>query len=563
MNLTQTSPYWPLIKAIGKALTIPGTSIGPGLLVDIQDTLSGDEAQRQLKESLEAVLSNTAAIVQQLRQQDAIEATERDVSEGVQKLVEALYLKRVADKYLYADFKGIEQMEKLVPLKLDDVFVNLRVSSERSASERHEAEPELLRRLAAADPDERERLERHLTDLDAETLLKAKGQGEPAPIDRALGKAGGVVLLGGPGSGKTTLVKRLARSFALGPEVAKERYPNLPWCFPIPVSAAQFDDNRGERNLFDFLRGRFEEEWGRALVEVFLRHWGEGRCLVLVDGLDEVADTGRRIGCARAVGEFVSQRGDNRVLVTSRPVGYSLCRISEPVEHVVLRPFERADIEAFVSRWHVAYDQAVHPERPDRAQAESDARDLMDDIRSNPRVESLAANPLMLTIIALIKHQNVALPERRVELYEIALNTLIRSWNKARSLANRPIGEDLSLADAKKVWADVAHWMHAEKSTGTCSAAQLQQRVVDVLTADGMSPLIAEKTAESYITAAAERSGLLEARGANVFTFMHQTFQEYLAAQHLAKPHRKVVKRIREVSPDPRWHEVIRLTCVR
>jgi tetratricopeptide (TPR) repeat protein len=413
----------------------------------------------------------------------------------------------------------------------------------------------------AAAPGERERLERHLTDLDAETLLKAKGQGEPVPIDRALSRAGGVVLLGGPGSGKTTLVKRLTRSFALGPEAAKERFPGLPWCFPIAVSAAQFDDNRGERNLFDYLRDRFEEEWGRALVEVFLRHWGEGNCLVLIDGLDEVADTGRRIGCARVVGEFVSKRSDNPVLVTSRPVGYSLCRISEPVEHVVLRPFERADIEAFVTRWHVAYDQAVHPERPDRVQAESDARDLMDDIKSNPRIESLATNPLMLTIIALIKHQNVALPERRVELYEIALNTLIRSWNKARSLANRPIGEDLSLADAKKVWADVARWMHAEKSTGTCPAAQLQQRVVDVLTADGMSPLAAERTAESYITAAAERSGLLEARGANVFAFMHQTFQEYLAAQHLAKPHRKVIERVLEVAPDPRWREVIRLTA--
>jgi hypothetical protein len=47
MNLTQTSPYWPYIRAIGKALTFPGTKIGPGLLVDIQDKLSGDEAQRK------------------------------------------------------------------------------------------------------------------------------------------------------------------------------------------------------------------------------------------------------------------------------------------------------------------------------------------------------------------------------------------------------------------------------------------------------------------------------------------------------------------------------------
>ena len=48
----------------------------------------------------------------------------------------------------------------------------------------------------------------------------------------------------------------------------------------------------------------------------------------------------------------------------------------------------------------------------------------------------LAANPLLLTILALIKRQGVVLPNRRVELYELYLETLIRSWNKARALEN-------------------------------------------------------------------------------------------------------------------------------
>ncbi len=43
-------------------------------------------------------------------------------------IAEALYMKKVADSYLYADFKGIEQLEKFITsLKLDDVFVNLKV----------------------------------------------------------------------------------------------------------------------------------------------------------------------------------------------------------------------------------------------------------------------------------------------------------------------------------------------------------------------------------------------------------------------------------------------------
>ena len=115
-----------------------------------------------------------------------------------------------------------------------------------------------------------------------------------------------------------------------------------------------------------------------------------------------------------------------------------------PIEHVILRPFSPEDISTFVRNWYVAYDRAIHPDWPDPLQAEADAKALYGEIQANPRVQSLATNPLMLTIIALIKHQNVTLPERRVQFYEMALNTLMRSWNKARSLSNRPIGEDLS-----------------------------------------------------------------------------------------------------------------------
>ncbi|HUU84076.1 MAG TPA: HEAT repeat domain-containing protein [Phycisphaerae bacterium] len=558
--MSETSRFWPYIRAIGKALTIPTTKIGLSILTDIQDQLSADEFQRYVKEALNAIHGDTAATLARLEKED-IKVSAQGLTEAARQLAEACYLKRTADEFLYSDFKGIEQLEKLVPLKLDELFVNLRVKPERSAAERHEREGELLGRLAKAERAERDDVEQRLAELDVEKIRGIKAEAEPRAIDRVLAKPGGVVLLGGPGSGKTTLIKRLARSVALGPEVAKERYPDLPECFPIVVPVAVFDDQRDARGLFEYVQRRLDEIGGQPLVQVFTDRWAAGQCLLLLDGLDEVADTGRRIGCAKAVEEVLKTLGGNRVLVSSRPVGYSITRLCVPAEHVLVQPFERGDIETFVQQWHLAYDRAVHADRPDPQQAETDARDLIREIQANDRVESLATNPLMLTIIALIKQQQVTLPERRVELYEVALNTLIRSWNKARSLSGRPIGEALSAEETKKVWSRVAFWMHKTKGTGTCHRQQLQERLVEVLTEIGKDEIEAEKTAESYIDTAAERAGLLEERGANVFAFMHQTFQEYLAARHLAMPHRKVIERVLEIAPDPRWHEVIRLTA--
>ena len=168
----------------------------------------------------------------------------------------------------------------------------------------------------------------------------------------------------------------------------------------------------------------------------------------------------------------------------------------------------------------------------------------------------------MLTIIALIKHANVVLPERRVELYEIALNTLLRSWNRARSLSTKaPVGEEPKLEKTKKLWAAVAYWMHQNVSR-TIPESRLHKQLARVLTDDFREPAHkADDIASSYMSAAKERSGLLEARGPTTFAFVHQTFQEYLAAIHLAIPGSRATSKIRKHVQDPRWHEAIRLAA--
>jgi hypothetical protein len=68
-----------------------------------------------------------------------------------------------------------------------------------------------------------------------------------------------------------------------------------------------------------------------------------------------------------------------------------------------------------------------------------------------------------------------------------------------------------------------------------------------------------EATAESYLNAAADRAGLLEERGPDIFAFWHATFEELLAAIELATPTFKAIERLLLVRDDPRWREVILL----
>ena len=559
--MAETGGIWPIIRAIGRALTIPGTQIGLSILTDIQDQLSEDEFRRKVNGALTELVGNTAAAVRRLSGEQ-IAVGEEQLREATLDLAETLYLDELAGDFYYADFKGIEQVERFVSLPLDEIFVGLKAARESRLADRDADERELAERLAGAGPAERRELERRLADRDADRARKLTRPSEAKGIDELLAAPGGLVLLGGPGTGKTTLVKRLARSCALGAEEFRGRYPAMPWCFPVVVPVTEFDERRDEKRLLAYIESALAERSGPALVAAFGRHWTHGRVLVLLDGLDEVADSSRRVECARRAEQLLRELGANRAMLTCRVVGYSLCRLSVPAIHAVLQPWQRGDIEAFARRWHEAYERAIHPEAPRTDEARRQAESLIEAIRTNPRVESLATNPLMLTIIALIKQRNVTLPQRRAQLYDVAINTLIGSWNKARSLSHVPVGEDLTPEETKRVWGYMACWMHEEVSRGTCHRSLLQRRLVEVLIEETeCDSVAAEKTAASYIHAAAETSGLLEPRGADVFAFVHQTFQEYLAAWHLSIPHGRAAARAVARASDPRWHEVIRLTA--
>ena len=102
-----------------------------------------------------------------------------------------------------------------------------------------------------------------------------------------------------------------------------------------------------------------------------------------------------------------------------------------------------------------AQDAAQEPAQDQEAEdreglaAEEAAREraeLLESVDRNPGVRQLAANPLLLTILALMKRQGVTLPERRVELYQKYIETLLRQWNLSRGLG-RPPSRDLDVVD--------------------------------------------------------------------------------------------------------------------
>ena len=121
------------------------------------------------------------------------------------------------------------------------------------------------------------------------------------------------VVLGGPGSGKSTLVRRVARMLALG-ETTGAATPILITASHL-AAVVQVEPTMSMRR---YITQRLTERFG-VLLE---RELSLGRATVLVDGLDEIGDEALRGRTAALVGEFMQDHPNISLIATSRRVGY-------------------------------------------------------------------------------------------------------------------------------------------------------------------------------------------------------------------------------------------------
>ena len=459
------------------------------------------------------------------------------------------YLDHLRRTYRALDFKGIPQLDTFSrELLLEEVYVPLVARPELPAGETWE------RRLAG----------RALgVDTLPEGTLAAMDKGSAAPVrvEEAMAEKAHVVVLGDPGSGKSTLLKHLAL------RLATEADAPLPILVPLNAYADAL--SRADLNLQQYLPEYFAglAQGLAGLAPLFESALAQGRAVILLDGLDEVQrDRARLANKVQAFARQAATRGC-KLVVTSRIVGYRESPL-DPKEWALytLLDFDRAAIEQFASKWCAAFEKSTLGDTPEaRASAEKERASLLEAIDANPGVARLASNPLLLTILALIKRQGVTLPNRRVELYELYLKTLINAWSKARALDKTPVGPELNYLRTVSVLGPLALWL---RETNPTAGLVPEERLIEWLTehfeADSGLPAgpAAEKGRE-FLDSVGKYSGLLLERGPGRYGFIHLTFEEALAARGIVRLGQlrldDSLTRIQKHLVEPGWRETILL----
>ncbi|MFN8444387.1 MAG: NACHT domain-containing protein [Caldilineaceae bacterium] len=259
-------------------------------------------------------------------------------------------------------------------------------------------------------------------------------------------------MLGDPGSGKTTLLRYLALLYArdlaesstlVQSKLLSDEPARLPILLPLRQVGTYLQPNaevsiEGHAQLLNFLLRSLKEE-RITLPEDFFDEWlTSGKAVILLDGLDEVADPELRRRVARLVERFTQAYADCRFVVTSRIVGYSgSARLGEEYVTTTVRDFTLADVAQFLGNWHRLVAVGLMGAGPSAdAHAAEQTRQLLEAIENNPRIRDLAINPLMLTVIAMVHRDRVKLPDRRAELYAEAVDVLLGKWEEAKGCLN-------------------------------------------------------------------------------------------------------------------------------
>ena len=280
----------------------------------------------------------------------------------------------------------------------------------------------------------------------------------------------GLVILGDPGAGKTTHLKRLLLwCLRKGPETIDLPAGMLPVFLPLR------DLRDLDHGLDAFIEAQLDSPHLKTPPGFGERLLQRGNLLFLLDGLDEVADLSQREKVAKWIVEAVRSHPDCRFVVSSRFAGYSPgVRLSEDFLEMHIRPLSADQAERFVQNWYRIVERGLAKD-PEQAEgiAREKAENLIERLRETDsrarHVLELTRNPLLLTNICLVHRHRGSLPRKRARLYEECIDVLLEHWRGSKRL---PGG--VSARDGRRVLQPAALWLHTEEGRTRAKAASLR-----------------------------------------------------------------------------------------
>lgn len=327
-----------------------------------------------------------------------------------------------------------------------------------------------------------------------------------------------VVLVGGPGSGKTTTLQRLALELADAEHIDG---------VPLPI----FVRLREHRHPVPAIKAALSSV-GSDYQVAPTPHVARGRVTLFLDGLDELP-ANSRTEAMEAIREVASTMPTTRVFVSCRTEAY---RETLPDFDVVrVEPFDERAMSFWTTKYFADRD------------CESLTEEFLDAVRADGTSLEALRTPLLLNLAARLYEAGTVRPRQTAMLLERCAHAISYEWDEVRGVrrfagTSRPLQRDVQ----RRLWQlALMRFNDGRASFGDDELAAGPER-----RSDGTSTM----------DALAEATGLLEPSGER-YEFRYKAIAEFLAAESIVLSVEPAVAQLGERLDDPDWQRIWWICC--
>ncbi|MDZ7311412.1 MAG: NACHT domain-containing protein [candidate division KSB1 bacterium] len=337
-----------------------------------------------------------------------------------------------------------------------------------------------------------------------------------------------LLILGEPGAGKTTSLKKLAAEYAVWRGEGKEPGLNEPEDFNLPIfvdlstypTVAAGDRRYGLwRLITSSVRGVHDVDVRKRLAA--------GGCLLLFDGLNEVGEAFDEV--VHQIRHLVNEIPHNRFVVTCRPGVYRDELRNEFIN------FQLERLSSFNASKVLEIEIGA-----EKAQAAWKALDEY--------TRDLCRNPLMLTLLTDELRASDTPPQNRAQLFDRFVDRYLSEWARVKGAGAVRVEKEILSALAWRLGTNRT-LLSADEAAAAMSARLAELQNKKEAPADiNVAELNREFLHHGLLRESAGQTG-----------FFHQAVQEYFFAREVAL-HQPVEFVLKHVG-DPEWTEVLVFVC--